>query len=134
MYGDPPLPGMPPAPPPPPPPLEHQWEPTIGAGPPETAIHGLRCKACEHWVRGQTPPEDVRACPGAFTIHVSFDADYDFAVTDVWPDGDWPDDITEEAARETIEEHFQDFDFDLLGLVSRQTMHVDVSKPRRVAS
>lgn len=79
--------------------VQHVWEQVSGP----TGYRSTRCKTCGWFLLGTTEPdEDVRSCPGSITVNVRLDGDYALRVTDVWPDGDWPEDITAEAVAEVM--------------------------------
>lgn len=77
---------------------EHNWVPTEGA----TGIRGKHCQTCEVWTL-ESREANVRPCPGNARINVHIEADHALAVGEVWPDGDWPDEITAEAVRDVME-------------------------------
>lgn len=72
----------------------HRWQQTDGH------FKSWHCTVCEVSAFFDDAKADIdkRPCPGDITINVRLDGDYALKVGQVWPDGDYPDDITPEAA------------------------------------
>ena len=76
---------------------EHSWVPTHGR------IAGYRCNECGVLALGRTePPTEPQVCFGTTSIFVRFDGEHTLTVGEVWPDGDYPDEITAEAVIEAM--------------------------------
>ena len=76
---------------------EHDWVPT------NARIPGFRCSECGVLATGRTePPTEPHKCFGPTTIFVRFDGEHDLRVGEVWPDGDYPEEITAEAVIEAM--------------------------------
>ena len=80
---------------------QHVWEHVTGSA----GIRSIRCERCGWHRFGVTEPPDTRPCPGAQRVNVRLAADFCLQVADIWPDGDWPDDITTEAVAEIMRAH-----------------------------
>lgn len=63
--------------------------------------YGFKCKACG--VNTMLTDREHKPCPGELNIYVRIDGDYNLQVGDVWPDGDYPDEITADAVLEVMQ-------------------------------
>ncbi len=66
---------------------QHAWRPT------NARIPGQICANCGVLVHSE-PPRTDHPCPGDTTVFVRFDACHELKVGEVWPDGDYPAEIT----------------------------------------
>ena len=86
---------------------QHDWTSTNGR------IPGHRCQVCQVYAAGEMPPTESKPCPGNVTVFVRFDGEHSLAVGEVWPDGDYPDEITAEAVIKAMGRHDLQRDWNL---------------------
>lgn len=88
---------------------EHDWQQIEGA----SGYKSLKCASCGIYSSGSwDPPSDAKPCPGGVRIFVRVDADYTLTVGEVWPDGDYPAEITAQAVAAVMRENKRDLSLD----------------------
>lgn len=81
---------------------DHAWEPFQSG-------FGSSCAVCGvSKFNNRTSDVEDRPCPGSISVNVRIDGDYSMRVGDIWPDGDYPDEITAEAVAEVMRRYRSD--------------------------
>ena len=78
----------------------HTWIEVQGV----TGFKSLRCEACDVFAYGGKTEAINPKCHGSTMVNVRLDADYGLKVGQVWPDGDYPDEITAEAVADVMKQ------------------------------